>query len=240
MRRFLATLSLVAIATTAQAGTPGQSPSSGSLTGGAGGVDGACAGGKVVLRDDLGGSGVARNAPTTATVSANSGRISCGMFRAPCTASGYTKISFNITTGLASSVCETGIYDSTGATRIASTGSQSCAASGVINATGLTPFTLVGGTQYLACVASSAVATVVYLTMNTSDALNNAIANTTFAGSSTAANCAPFNEACTAGSTPFTCCTGLGTGTCLGMVDRTGVPGITASASNAPLIVIGP
>jgi hypothetical protein len=149
-------------------------------------------------------------------------------------------MSFSIGTGLAAHVCEAGIFDSTGATRIASTGSQSCVASGTKDATGLTAFTLVGGTQYLACIATSAVATVVYLTMNTSDALNNSIANTTFAGGSGAAQVAPFNEACTAGSTPYTCCTGLGTGTCLGMADRTGVPGITASASNAPLIVIGP
>jgi hypothetical protein len=149
-------------------------------------------------------------------------------------------MSFAIATGLAASVCEAGIYDATGATRIASTGSQSCVAAGVINATGLPAFTLVGGTQYLACTASSAVATVAYVTMNTSDAINNAIANTTFSGGSSAVQVAPFNEACTAGSTPYTCCTGLGTGTCLGMADRTGVPGIAAGSANAPLIVIGP
>jgi len=240
MRPLLSGLILVLLASVAQARS-GQSPSSGSLTGGAGGVDGACVGGKVTLRDDLGGSGMSSNAVTAIVVSATAGRYRCSTVRMPCTASGYTKMSFSVEVGLAASVGEVGIFDITGVTRIASTGPRSEVAAGAVDATGLASFTLTGGTQYIACHASSAAVTVSILSTNTGNvALNNSIVNSAFLGGSLATQVAPFNEACTAGSTPYTCCTGLGTGTCLGMADRTGVSGIAASPTAGPLIVIGP
>lgn len=240
MRRLLVSLVLVVAMVSYVNARSGQSPSSGSLTGGAGGVDGACVGAKVNLRDDLGGSGMTFNAPTSVVIGATAGRYTCSTFRMPCTAAGYTKLSFSLSVGLASSVGEVGIFDITGATRITSTGSKTEAASGNVDTTGLAPFTLTGGTQYLACHASSAVATVSVLSMNAGSPFNNAVANSAWVSGAAATQVAPFNEACTAGSTPYTCCTGLGTGTCLGMVDRVGIVGIAASTTAGPIIVIGP
>jgi len=240
MRRFLLIGGLVLLLAAPAHARSGQSPGSGSLTGGAGGVDGACVGSKVTLRDDLGGSGMTANSPTSVVIGATAGRYTCATMRMPCTASGYTKISFSISVGLAGSVGEVGIFDSTGATRITSTGSKSEAAAGNSDTTGLAPFTLTGGTQYLVCHASSAAATVSIFSMNAGSPFNNAIATSALVSGAGATQVAPFNEACTANVTPYTCCTGLGTGTCLGMADRTGIQGVTASTTAGPLVVIGP
>jgi hypothetical protein len=226
---------LFACASLASAGS-GQNPSSGSITGGGGG---ACpTAGKVTL------FGAANTfAPvasvTTTTTGATAGLYACSLVQAPCTGS-FTKIGCRVMTGLTSSVSECGVYTATGGSRIASTGAVATTASTNILTTGLSAFTLTSGVNYLVCWASSAAATVVYSGTTPGTAFNNLIANTVFNSGAGATQVAPFNAACSASLTPYTCCTGNGTGTCLGMVDRTGVPGIVAASVSGPVVIVGP
>jgi len=237
MRRFLATLSLVAIATIAQAGTSGQNPGSGSLTGGAGGVDGSCQGRKVTLVGDLQRSNAVRNAEQTITIG-TVGVYSCSAFRMPCTAADYTKIAYSVLTGgAAGTQSEVGIFSADYGTRITSTG---VLASTVLqtNTAVVSAFTLTGGTEYVACVAASQSGTMQYNGTNPGAVINNQYENSTIVSGSLATQVSPMNDACTAGSTPYTCCTGVDTGTCLGMADRTGISGAVAASTSGPIIVI--
>lgn len=237
MRRFLSALVLVAIATIAHAGTSGQDPSRGSETGGGGGVCDAAL--KVALFATQSGFGAnVGSVPTLNITPATAGLYNCGIFQAPCTGT-FTKLACSASTGLASSVGECGIFDSTGATRIASTGALSTAAAITLTKTGLS-YILLSGTYYLSCWADSATATVVYRASSTPSGYNNQYVSTTFTSGSGATQVAPFNEACVGSTNPYTCCTGAGTGTCLGMADRTGIQGITAASVVGPILTAAP
>jgi hypothetical protein len=237
MRRLLIALALVAVTTLAHAGTSGQDPSGGSPTGGAGGVCDPTT--KQVLWGSLSGFAAGLGtAPLAPTTPGTAGQYICGLVMSACTGV-YTKISCVVTTGLAATKGECGLFTADGATRVASTGALSTAAAANLTAT-VSSFTLVSGVSYLACWADSAVATVAYRAIGNLTSWNNVFVNTTFTSGVGATQVAPFNEACTAGSAPYTCCTGLGTGTCLGMADRTGVQGITAFSAIAPAMVMAP
>ena len=236
MRRRLISLALLlAVASPAHART-GQSPDSGVLSGGAGGTVPSTE--KMFLSFGLSGFPPQGSAPTSVTTGATAGLYACSMVTAP-RGGAFTKIACAVTTGLAASSGECGIFDSAGAARIASTGVLATTAAAVLTAT-VASFNLTAGTNYLNCWADSAVATVAYRSGATATSFNNQYVNTTFNSGAGATQVAPFNDACTAGSTPYTCCTGLGTGTCLGMVDRVGVQGIVAASVMGPVIQVAP
>lgn len=237
MRRLLVALALVAVATFAHAGTSGQDPTTGSLTGGAGGVDGSCQGFKVTLHGDLQRSEAPRDAQQTITAS-SVGVYACSIFRMPCTASAYTKIAYSIITGgAANAQSEVGIFSADGATRITSSGVLASTAIQTNTAT-VSAFTLTGGTQYLVCIATSVAATLQFIGINAGALFNNQYETSTFASGAGATQVAPMNDACTANLTPYTCCTGVDTGTCLGMADRVGIQAIVGVGGTGPLVVI--
>lgn len=234
LSRLALLLALLLVAAPAHARS-GQTPSSGSATGGLGG---ACLPTEAfVLASNVDGNGPLP-AITTTTTGATAGLINCSLVQAPCSGV-FTKMGCRVTTGAASAVSECGLYTSDGATRVASTGAVATTAATNISKTGLS-FTLTSGTHYLACWASSATATVAYSGTTPGTAFNNLYVNTTFSGGTGATQVAPFNAACAGSTNPYTCCTGAGTGTCTGMADRTGVPGIAAASVSGPVIVVGP
>lgn len=214
----------------------GQNPASGSGTGGAGG---ACSPGtKVTLSGVQNGNGPLPSLTTT-TTGGTAGLMNCSLVQAPCTGT-FTKMACQVTTGAASSVSECGIFTSSGGSRVSSTGAVATTAATNLSATGLTAFTLTSGVNYLVCWASSATATVQYRGTTPGTSFNNQYVNTTFSSGTGATQVAPFNAACSASTNPYTCCTGSGTGTCLGMADRTGVPGIAAASVSGPVVVVAP
>ena len=235
--RKLVLVALLVLACASPAGArSGQNPSSGSATGGGGGT---CSPSKkVVLAAVQDGSGPLPSLTTTTTGS-TAGLINCSLVQAPCTGT-FTKMACQVLTGTASSVGECGIYTSSGGSRIASTGALATTAAANLSTTGLTAFTLTSGVNYLVCWANSATGTVQYRGTTPGTSFNNQYVNTTFSGGTGATQVAPFNAACSASTNPYTCCTGSGTGTCLGMVDRTGVPGIAAASVSGPVVTVAP
>lgn len=234
MRRLLLVLALL-LCTAPAFARSGQNPSSGSATGG---IGGACSPGEAfVLSSNIGGNGPIPILTTT-TTGGTAGLMNCSLVQAPCTGT-FTKLACRVTTGAASSVSECGIFTSSGGSRIASTGPTATTAATNISKTGLS-FTLTSGVHYLTCWASSATATVQYSGTTPGTAYNNLYVNTTFSGGTGATQVAPFNAACVGSTNPYTCCTGSGTGTCNGMANRTGVPGIAAASVSGPIVTVGP
>lgn len=210
----------------------GQGPSTGTGTSGPGNFGTNCST-LLSLGEDQQAQGPTLLGTASLATSGTPGLYVCHLIRPQCSANGWTKLGAQVTVGLAAQVAEIGVFTSDGATRLFSSGSQSVAVAGTISGT-IAAFNLVAGTQYLVCWVSSAAGTVSFRIPYSPGTLNNLYGNTTFTSGALATQVAPFNEACTAGATPYTCCTGLGTGTCLGMADRTGVPGLAASASGSP------
>jgi len=166
------------------------------------------------------------------TIGSTAGQLRCGRFNMPCNMSA-TALTFRIATaGAAGSQCAAVLYSLNGNTKYLDTGVQACDVNNTtITITGLPTATLTIGTDYIVCLASSATATLTYFGI-TGTAYYNA--SSTYL--STAANLAQFNANCTAPSTPYTCCTGLTTGTCTGMPSTTGT--LTGSSASPPELVI--
>lgn len=236
MRRLLTSVALVLTLAGVASARTGQNPTGGLPSGGAGGV--VLSTEKMFLWFGLSGFAPQGTPPTQPVTPATAGLYNCSIVTAPRGGT-FTKLACAITVGLAATSGECGIFDSAGAARIASTGPIATTAAATLSKTGLS-FTLTAGTNYLACWADSATATVAYRANGTPGAYQNQYVNTTFNSGAGATQVAPFNEACTAGSTPYTCCTGLGTGTCNGMADRTGVQGLTAASVIGPLLTVAP
>jgi len=238
MRRLVLSLGLLVILTGVVSARSTQNPDAGSSAGGAGGACNALTG-KLVLATALSGSGALGTAPAASSASATPGLMQCSQVQATCTGT-FTKLACSVSTGSGTTQSECGLFTASGATRIASTGPQSTAAAATLSAT-VTAFTLTSGTNYLACFASTGVgAAVQYRALGTATAFHNQFVNTCFAGGSLATQRAPMNDECTAGSTPYTCCSGVKAGTCNGMADRTGVPGVAATAVMGPLMAVAP
>lgn len=217
----------------------GQNPTTGTGVAGPGNFGTNCST-VLTLYGDEQWQGPSASALTTVTVAATSGQIQCHLVRPSCNVINWTKLACAVVTGLAASVSECGIYTADGATRITSTGPIATAAAVTLSATGLTPYSLTGGTQYLACWASSAAATVQYRAPILPTGFNNQYANTTFNSGTGATQVAPYNPACVGASNPYTCCSGAGAGTCNGMADRVGVQGITAASVQGPVLRLAP
>jgi hypothetical protein len=194
---------------------------------------------KLTLATTLSGHGHVGLAPGAVVTPSVAGLYVCSLVQAPCGGT-FTKLACANTVGLASSQGECGIFNATGTARIASTGPLSTATATTLSTTGLTAFTLTAGTNYLVCWADSATATVSYRIVGTPTTFANTFVNTTFQSGTGATQVAPFNLACTAAATPYACCSGSGTGTCNGMADRTGVPGLTAAGVAGPPIMVAP
>jgi len=239
MRTVRVLLALLLVSAAPAFARTGQSPDSGSATGGAGG---ACTG-RVALVGSLDGStALGALAFSSALPSAaTKGIYACGTFRMPCTAVGYTQIGMVIGVGVASSQIEVGVFDSAGAARITSTGPLVGTTAGPMTAT-VTAFTLTSGTKYLACFAESEILTLTARTAHPGGSyFGSTFTSEVFVSGTGATQVAPYNNACTGLTAPYTCCTAANAGTCLGMADRVGVQGITASATASwPVIVIAP
>ena len=215
----------------------GQGPVSGSTTGGAGG---ACVStDKQYLSQSQNGAVPEGTSEVATTTPGTGGQFVCSLMQAKCTGT-YTKLACAVTVGLAGTQGECGIFDSTGATRVASSGAVSTAVGLTISGTGLTPYVLTSGTMYLVCFADSATTTVTYRAPNTQSAFHNTYTNVTFSGGTGTAQLAQFNDNCTANVTPYSCCTGADTGTCIGMAAVTGVPGVAAASVMGPTVMAGP
>jgi len=157
------------------------------------------------------------------------GLVRCARVTMQCSITA-SNLYWRVGVGVASQTCAVGIYDKTGASQItASPESTTCASSSQNRSAAVSPFTLTAGTEYLACFASSG--TTVQVFGNASGTANAGGTNNVVDGATAVANKAQFNIDCASASTPYSCCTGAGTGTCTGMPSSLGTLSAAGSST---------
>lgn len=238
MRRTIALVLFLVVATLAVAAGASQIRSSGGTLASLGGIG--CGTRTVVPAADLG-MNYPPDSASSLAATATAGQLTCYKFVQTCTGFSPTKIGANITTQLAGASFSVGIYSSTGASRLLNSGILSAASAGFVSATGLTAAPLAAGTTYLACFATSATATVAARSIVgpiTTDGSVNAFSNTWVGTGGTGATAvAQYAVNCVGAANPYACCTGAGVGaTCAGLPATVTV---TAAAVNLPIIALG-